>query len=137
MSQREVFRRLKDSGILNKSILKKSCLKRVLSLRPWSVTSNDGNCKGNAYSICMGQTIFGLTSTTGTSYIKYVGFLKSIKDIPDSVDIFYKDSDIDPDCIVDIFTLDGKCVCKGIVFSAARDSLPHGIYIIGGKKIIF
>ena len=32
---------------------------------------------------------------------------------------------------------DGKCLCKGIAFSAARDSLPHGIYIIGGKKIIF
>ncbi|MDE5586031.1 MAG: glycosyl hydrolase, partial [Muribaculaceae bacterium] len=105
----------------------------------WDITKSglDGNCKGNPYSICMGQTIFGLTSTTGISHIKFVGFLKSVKDIPDSVDVVYKDSDIDPDCIVDIFTIDGKCVCKGIVFSAARDSLPHGIYIIGGKKIIF
>ncbi|MDE6521957.1 MAG: glycoside hydrolase family 127 protein [Muribaculaceae bacterium] len=105
----------------------------------WDITKSglDGNCKGNPYSISMGQTIFGLTSTTGTSHIKYVGFLKSIKDIPDGVDTVYKDSDIDPDSIVDIFTIDGKCVSKGITFSAARNSLPRGIYIIGGKKIIF
>ena len=42
----------------------------------WDMTTTglDGNNVGAEYSITQGATIFGLTSTTGTSIIKHIGF---------------------------------------------------------------
>ena len=42
----------------------------------WDMTKSslDGNNSGDTFSICLGATIFGLTSTSGTSVIKYIGF---------------------------------------------------------------
>ena len=44
-----------------------------------STTGLDDNNVGDPFSICQGSTVFGLTSTTGTSVISYIGF----SDTPD------------------------------------------------------
>lgn len=46
----------------------------------WDMTRSqlDGNNTGDRFSICQGQTIFGLTSTTGTSVITHIGFYESV-----------------------------------------------------------
>lgn len=48
----------------------------------WDMTKSgiaDHNV-GDRFSICQGMTIFGLTSTTGTATIKYIGFEENIDD---------------------------------------------------------
>ena len=46
----------------------------------WDMTrsSLDGHNTGDRFSVCQGLTIFGLTSTTGTSVIKHIGFYESV-----------------------------------------------------------
>lgn len=48
----------------------------------WDMTESglDDNNTGAVYSICQGSTIFGLTSTTGTSVISYIGFSETPDD---------------------------------------------------------
>ena len=48
----------------------------------WNMTASGlaGNNTGDRFSICKGKTIFGLTSTTGTSVIRHIGFYESIVD---------------------------------------------------------
>ena len=48
----------------------------------WNMTASglNGNNTGDRFSICKGKTIFGLTSTTGTSVIRHIGFYESIVD---------------------------------------------------------
>ena len=41
-------------------------------------TGLDGNNQGDEFSICQGATIFGLTSTTGTSIVKHIGFASDL-----------------------------------------------------------
>ena len=47
----------------------------------WDMTRStlDANNTGDRFSVCQGQTIFGLTSTTGTSVIKNIGFYESVE----------------------------------------------------------
>ncbi|MCR5314124.1 MAG: glycoside hydrolase family 127 protein [Bacteroidaceae bacterium] len=47
---------------------------------------NDNN-SGETFSITQGQTILGLTSTTGTSTIRYIGFEASVDDYLDALSI--------------------------------------------------
>ena len=47
---------------------------------------NDNNA-GDTFSISQGATIFGLTSTTGTSVIKHIGFFSSMEHIEEAVSI--------------------------------------------------
>ncbi len=46
----------------------------------WDMTQSglDGNNSGDRFSICQGQTIFGLTSTRGTSVVRHIGFYTSL-----------------------------------------------------------
>lgn len=46
----------------------------------WDMTRStlDANNSGDRFSVCQGQTIFGLTSTTGSSVIKNIGFYESV-----------------------------------------------------------
>ena len=48
----------------------------------WDMTRSglNANNTGDRFSICKGHTIFGLTSTTGSSVINHIGFYKSVAD---------------------------------------------------------
>ena len=55
----------------------------------WDMTRSglaDNNI-GDRFSICQGPTIFGLTSTTGTSVIRHIGFYKSVADFENATAI--------------------------------------------------
>ena len=56
----------------------------------WDITRSgiDENCTGSIWDACTGQTIFGLTSTTGTSTISYIGFEASVDDYLQAVGVF-------------------------------------------------
>lgn len=98
----------------------------------WDMTQSglDSNNTGSPFSICQGATIFGLTSTTGTSTIRYIGFLSDINDIDGTVSI---QSLTVPSMTNSIrheekwFTLSGTPVAT---------PLPNHIYIRGGKKVL-
>lgn len=51
----------------------KNVTERIIA---WDMTKSglDSNNTGDRFSICNGMTVFGLTSSTGTSIIKYIGF---------------------------------------------------------------
>lgn len=55
----------------------------------WDMTKSglSDNNIGNRFSICEGATIFGLTSTTGTSVIKYIGFESDVTAYSNAVSI--------------------------------------------------
>lgn len=50
----------------------------------WNMNNSglSSNNTGDRFSICQGSTIFGLTSTTGTSTISYIGFSATADDTP-------------------------------------------------------
>lgn len=101
-----------------------------------ALTGLDGNCRGSLYSICAGKTIFGLTSTTGTSRISYIGFLKSPDELTAGVgELDSSEKVINPDMPVDIYTADGKLIVNNEKFSDARRTLTHGVYIVNGMKV--
>ncbi len=55
----------------------------------WDMTKSglDSNNSGDPFSFAAGQTIFGLTSTTGTSVIEYIGFVNSLDSYVETVGI--------------------------------------------------
>ena len=55
----------------------------------WDMTKSgiDDNNSTDPFSFANGQTIFGLTSTTGTSTIEYIGFVSSVDDYVQTVGI--------------------------------------------------
>jgi len=63
--------------------------KIVDNIIAWDITKSGlaDNCSGSVFSIAEGQTIFGLTSTTGISIIKYIGFETSVADYITAVGI--------------------------------------------------
>ena len=82
------------------------------------------NNSGDTFSICQGATIFGLTSSTGTSTIKHIGFHATLDDIEEAVSI----QQIQPTASSPhAYTLSGM---------PAAQMQPNHIYIINGKKVI-
>lgn len=101
----------------------------------WDITQSGlaDNCKGDEYDLCTGMTIFGLTSTTGTSCIKHIG-------LHASVDAYIEAQQVKADCttngaLVDVYHLSGTLVRKQTPSAQATHNLPQGIYIVGGQKV--
>ena len=92
----------------------------------WDMTRSglDGNNTGDRFSICQGNTIFGLTSPTGKAVIEHIGFYESVAAFELVTHVSaamdeqrsYKDTAI--------YTLDGKHL------SHARP----GLQIVNGQK---
>ena len=99
----------------------------------WDMTrsSLDGNNSGDRFSICQGQTIFGLTSTTGTTVISHIGFYESVKDFETATAI----QDLNGQWTMEqghhpkYYTLDGRRVSQPVSH--------RGVYIAGGRKHLF
>ena len=96
----------------------------------WDMTTTglDGNNVGDMFSICQGNTIFGLTSTTGTSTVYHIGFHPSFDEFFNdvaSIDGISMDETKTSDTIYD---LNGRRI--------GTTTPPKGVYIIGGKKIV-
>lgn len=95
----------------------------------WDITKSnlDSNCKGDIWNFSTGQTIFGLTSTTGTSVISYIGLVSSL----DEVTAVGKVAENALAGNNAVYALDGKYLGKN-----TKDAKLHsGIYIVNNKKI--
>ncbi|MDD6754030.1 MAG: hypothetical protein PUE15_09030, partial [Prevotella sp.] len=90
----------------------------------WDMTASglDANNTGQRFSICNGMTIFGLTSTTGTSTIDYIGFESSIDDFITSTAVTMQT--ITPQVSSPAYTLSG----------IRKYGNYKGVYIKNGKK---
>lgn len=96
----------------------------------WDITKSglDGNCQGDPWSFSTGQTIFGLTSLTGTSVISYIGFTDDLNNIPTGITrtagTYAK-------------TANGLTynINGALVPEYAASSTP-GIYIVNNKKVV-
>ncbi len=89
-----------------------------------STTGLDGNCQGDLWSICKGSTIFGLTATSGTAVISYIGFVSSVDDFV---------TGINTPSIASASTPQGIYTLSGIRLT---EELPSGIMIVNGKKVV-
>ena len=89
----------------------------------WDITASglDDNCNGQSYTFSQGNTIFGLTSTTGTTVIKYIGF-NSAMEIPNDI----RELSMNP------FKKQGVYSLNGYRLSSAQ----KGVNIINGEKIL-
>lgn len=90
----------------------------------WDVTTSGlaDNCSTvSSYSICQGATIFGLTSTTGTSVIKHIGF-------EHSVDTYLGVTDLSADAPT------GDLYCDLYGRPMSPNAAPSGIYLQGNRK---
>jgi len=93
----------------------------------WDMSQStlDGNCQGDLWSICKGQTIFGLTATSGRAVISYIGFVASVDDFVTDIKTPVAES--------------GQELAKGIyTLSGIRlqEELPSGIMIVDGRKMV-
>ena len=97
----------------------------------WDMTRSqlDGNNTGDRFSICQGQTIFGLTSTTGTSVITHIGFYESVADFERTTGIEgigNSQQPLIPGSELFLYDLSGRRI---------RPSAFHrGVYIVNGQK---
>jgi DUF1680 family protein len=73
-------------------------------------------------NICSGQTIFGLTSTTGTSVIKRIDFVSNIDKATAINDV--------------TASADKHDVYYDLTGRKVNPNLEHGVYIVNGKKIM-
>ena len=97
----------------------------------WDLSSNplNANCNGEWWDIFTGMTCFGLTSTSGTSTISYIGFDESLDSykIPTGIEGITVTGGMD--CSnSDIYNLQGYRI-------GPSENIP-GIYIVGGKKVL-
>lgn len=100
-----------------------------LTLVAWDMTRStlDKNNIGDAFSICQGNTIFGLTSSTGTSVIYHIGFHQSLDEFISNFT-----------SIPEIYN--SHKATNGDIYNLAgiKTKVPTtpGIYISNGKKFI-
>ncbi len=102
----------------------------------WDITRSGlaDNCVGDQYNLCAGMTIFGLTSTTGTSCIRHIGFYAS-------VDVFLQAESISSPTlsdksVVNVYTIDGALLRSNVPSDEATEQLERGIYIVGEEKVL-
>ena len=107
------------------------------SIIAWDITKSglDANCTGSRWAADMGCTCFGLTSTTGSSTIRYIGFVESLDDVPPAVGVESTLAGASGTA-VDVYDLFGRLVRKDVKMEHCVDGLPRGIYIVGKKKIL-
>lgn len=96
----------------------------------WDITKSnlDDNCKGDPWNVSQGSTIFGLTSTTGTSVISHIGFANSVEELTDIANV--NSADKTPNATV--YTLEGKPAD----ITNANGNLKHGVYIMDNTKVV-
>lgn len=101
----------------------------------WDMTKSglDDNNVGDRFSICNGMTIFGLTSSTGTTVIHHIGFHSSMADFEETVNINPVTSPLST--TANVYTLHGVKLRTDIPAHRATQGLPQGIYIVGDKKV--
>ena len=92
----------------------------------WDMTKSgiDDNNSTDPFSFANGQTIFGLTSTTGTSTIEYIGFVSSVQDYANTVGVEE----------VVTTTKNGNGAIYSLSGTPATDA-TKGVVIKDGKKV--
>ncbi len=103
----------------------------------WDITQSGlaDNCTGDPYNLCAGMTIFGLTSTTGTSCIRHIGLHDSVNGFMEAQNIASPSIQMKREA-TNVYTLDGKLLHSHITPDEAADKLERGLYIIGQSKRI-
>lgn len=98
----------------------------------WDITLSglNANSIGNPWDTSLGQTIFGLTSTKGTSVIKYIGYVASVDDFIAATGIRAAKADAGK-ADSPLYSLDGKRRGK----AANLAQMPHGVYVVDGQKV--
>lgn len=101
----------------------------------WDLTQSqlNGNCTGSVWNFCQGNTIFGLTSTTGTSVISNIGFTGDVDQWIAGAESIIMDN---VEEMVNVYSIDGKVLRKNAYRNSALNGFPDGIYIVGNKKVI-
>ena len=96
----------------------------------WDITKSnlDDNCKGDPWNVSQGSTIFGLTSTTGTSVISHIGFANSVEELTSIASVNAERQLPDGN----IYTLDGKLFDP----SSANGNQKHGIIVTNNAKVV-
>ncbi len=97
-----------------------------------SKTGLDANCKDDIWSVCQGQTIFGLTSTTGTSTISDINFVSSVDSYLGSLNSVCADAAHS----ATVYNVQGMKLRSGVATDNALNDLPSGVYIVNGKKVV-
>jgi hypothetical protein len=94
----------------------------------WDITQSglDGNCTGDEWNFCTGATIFGLTSTSGTARISYIGFLSSLDEIDELLAVNDIEMESTNKLLKHYISLDG----------IAHSAPVEGINIVNGKKVL-
>lgn len=107
--------------------------RKLIAFDLWECGIAD-NCQAMLFSVCRGRTIFGLTSTTGTSTITHIGF-------HNSVDACLQELEASGICDAaadaprpqgDVYDLRGVRVNR----NGDIDALDGGVYIVNGRKVI-
>ena len=103
----------------------------------WDITKSGlgTNCTGSRWEADMGTTCFGLTSTTGRSTIKYIGFVESVDDVPPVVGVERVLNETSGKT-VDVYDIFGRLVRKNVATAHCIEGLQRGIYIIDQKKVL-
>ncbi len=100
----------------------------------WDINKSgiNDNCVGWTWDICRGQTIFGLTSTTGTSRITHIGFYESVEDYLATVgieEVTAPQSSRLSSHYKGVYNLQGQQLST----SSSIANLPKGVYIVDGQ----
>jgi len=95
----------------------------------WDMTQSNlyDNFTGDEPSVCQGMTIFGLTSTTGTTYIHDINFVENLDDYLATTTGIAAPTTATVQGAADLYDLSGRKI------SSPR---PQQIYISNGKKHI-
>ena len=80
------------------------------------------------------MTIFGLTSTTGTSCIRHIGFYASVDAFLQAESVSLPT--ISDKSVVNVYTIDGALLRSNVPSDEATDQLGRGIYIVGEEKVL-
>lgn len=102
----------------------------------WDITKSGlgQNCQGDRWPVNAGCTCFGLTSTTGTSTIQYIGFVESVDDAVPVGKVTNAPADTHH-TTVNVYNLFGQMLRKNVRADRCLEGLPHGIYIVNKKKV--
>lgn len=103
----------------------------------WDISASglNANAQGNMWYTDAGITCFGLTSTTGSSTIKFIGFVESVEDYITATQVrSISKPETYPN--VNVYNLQGILIRKDVPRSHCTEGLQPGIYIVDRKKVI-
>ena len=110
-------------------------ISRRYTVVAWDMTQSGiaDNNVGEKFNVCNGLTIFGLTSTSGTSVIKHIGFETSVDEYMETVDIAGVKT---PSKVVDVYNLQGVKLRSSVTSDTATQGLPKGVYVVGKQVVV-